>query len=159
MRPNESTGLYHVYLVPKGAGSSDFRSEFELNLSFESIGKRFLTPYRRGQPMVIKGKTIAKGDLERIRIFESEQEIEALSDVWSQVEVTQEYITGPPGSEMELAPRPNRELAPSADAREVFVVHGRNEMARRAIFEFLRSISLHPLEWSEAVRSTGRPAP
>ena len=42
---------------------------------------------------------------------------------------------------------------------EVFVVHGRNAEARKALFEFLRSIGLHPLEWSEAVDATGKPAP
>ena len=42
---------------------------------------------------------------------------------------------------------------------EVFVVHGRNAEARKALFEFLRSIGLHPLEWSEAVGATGKPAP
>ncbi len=44
-------------------------------------------------------------------------------------------------------------------SNEVFVVHGRNVEARKALFEFLRSIGLHPLEWSEAVKSTGKPAP
>ena len=42
---------------------------------------------------------------------------------------------------------------------EVFVVHGRNAEARKALFEFLRAIGLHPLEWSEAVDATGKPAP
>ena len=159
MRPSESTEQYHVTLVPKGAGTSDFRLEFELNLSFESIERRFLMPYRRGQPMVIKGKTIATEELERIRIFKSEHKAKALSDVWDQEEVTQEFITGPPGSEKEAAPHSNQELTPPTDAQEVFVVHGRNGKARQAIFDFLRSIGLHPLEWSEAVQSTGRPSP
>ena len=159
MRPSESTEQYHVTLVPKGAGTSDFRLEFELNLSFESIEQRFLMPYRRGQPMVIKGKTIATEELERIRIFKSEHKAKALSDVWDQEEVTQEFITGPPGSEKEAAPHSNQELTPPTDAQEVFVVHGRNGKARQAIFDFLRSIGLHPLEWSEAVQSTGHPSP
>ena len=159
MRPSESTEQYHVTLVPKGAGTSDFRLEFELNLSFESIERRFLMPYRRGQPMVIKGKTITTDELERIRIFKSELKVEALSGVWDQEEVTQEFITGPPGSEKEAAPHPKQELTPPTDAREVFVVHGRNGKAREAIFVFLRSIGLHPLEWSEAVQSTGRTSP
>ncbi len=32
------------------------------------------------------------------------------------------------------------------DPRKVFVVHGRNNDARKAMFEFLRTIGLHPLE-------------
>lgn len=46
-----------------------------------------------------------------------------------------------------------------SDRRKVFVVHGRNWDARNALFAFLRSIGLHPLEWSEAVRETGKASP
>jgi len=45
------------------------------------------------------------------------------------------------------------------DKKAVFVVHGRNEKARKALFSFLRSISLRPLEWSECVRFTEDPSP
>ena len=159
MKPDESTELYHIYLVQKGTGRYNSRLEIELNLSFERIERRFLMPYRRGQPMVINGKTIATQDLERIRIFKSKHEIESRDSVLGQGEVTQEFITGPPGSEIETAPLPKQELTPPTDAREVFVVHGRNGKARQAIFDFLRSIGLHPLEWSEAVQSTGRTSP
>jgi predicted nucleotide-binding protein len=44
-------------------------------------------------------------------------------------------------------------------ARKVFVVHGRNEAARKAMFEFLRAIGLSPIEWSEAVKMTGEASP
>lgn len=47
----------------------------------------------------------------------------------------------------------------ATDKRKVFVVHGRNDAARRALFEFLRSINLHPLEWSEIVQETGKASP
>jgi predicted nucleotide-binding protein len=47
----------------------------------------------------------------------------------------------------------------SVDPKKVFVVHGRNAKLRQAMFEFLRSIGLHPMEWSEASRLTGKPAP
>jgi predicted nucleotide-binding protein len=45
------------------------------------------------------------------------------------------------------------------DRRNVFVVHGRNEAARRAMFDFLRSLDLQPLEWLQAVQLTGQPSP
>lgn len=41
----------------------------------------------------------------------------------------------------------------------VFVVHGRNEALRRSMFEFLRALGLHPLEWSEAVLRASGPNP
>lgn len=42
----------------------------------------------------------------------------------------------------------------SADSTKVFVVHGRNEKARKGMFEFLRSIGLNPIEWSDALKLT-----
>jgi predicted nucleotide-binding protein len=45
------------------------------------------------------------------------------------------------------------------DPRAVFVVHGRNEAARVAMFDFLRSLGLLPIEWQQAVNATGRPTP
>ena len=43
--------------------------------------------------------------------------------------------------------------------QKVFVVHGRNEPARKAMFSFLRSIGLQPIEWSQAVAATGEASP
>lgn len=40
----------------------------------------------------------------------------------------------------------------------VFVIHGRNTSARRAMFAFLRAAGLEPLEWTEAVANASRPA-
>jgi predicted nucleotide-binding protein len=45
------------------------------------------------------------------------------------------------------------------DPRKVFVIHGRDLKARNDIFNFLRSIDLHPIEWSEAVKATGKGSP
>lgn len=43
--------------------------------------------------------------------------------------------------------------------RSVFVVHGRNEALRKAMFDFLRSINLAPMEWTTAVELTGEGSP
>ena len=43
--------------------------------------------------------------------------------------------------------------------KDVFVIHGRNDGARRAMFDFLRAIGLHPIEWSEALAATGSASP
>lgn len=48
---------------------------------------------------------------------------------------------------------------PTPDPRAVFVVHGRNAPAREAMFDFLRSLGLVPIEWVQAVQATGRPSP
>lgn len=43
--------------------------------------------------------------------------------------------------------------------RTVFVVHGRDSVARDAMFALLRALGLNPLEWSEAIRMVGKGAP
>lgn len=43
--------------------------------------------------------------------------------------------------------------------KNVFVIHGRNEDARKAMFSFLRSIGLHPLEWTEIIQQNSEGSP
>lgn len=45
------------------------------------------------------------------------------------------------------------------DPSMVFVVHGRNESLRRAMFDFLRHIGLTPIEWTRAIGLTGTASP
>src|SRR5260370_23916356 len=64
-------------------------------------------------------------------------------------------LPGVPGS----APAQAARWQDADRQRRVFVVHGRNRAARRAMFDFLRSIGLFPIEWSQARELTGKPAP
>jgi Predicted nucleotide-binding protein containing TIR-like domain len=48
---------------------------------------------------------------------------------------------------------------PGDPSHRVFVVHGRNETARDAMFQFLRAIGLTPLEWMDAVHATRKGTP
>ncbi|MBS0379004.1 MAG: nucleotide-binding protein [Proteobacteria bacterium] len=41
----------------------------------------------------------------------------------------------------------------------MFVVHGRDEPIRRAMFEFLRAVGLNPLEWGKLMQATRNAAP
>jgi Predicted nucleotide-binding protein containing TIR-like domain len=49
--------------------------------------------------------------------------------------------------------------AEEIDPRKVFVIHGRDEEARRALFALLQDLDLHPIQWEELVRATGRGSP
>jgi predicted nucleotide-binding protein len=44
-------------------------------------------------------------------------------------------------------------------SRRVFVIHGRDERLRTAIFTFLRALGLEPLEWTVAIQLTGKASP
>lgn len=173
---------HHVRLWPKEPPRS--AAEVSLDLTFEDLESRFLEPYRKGSSITIDGKTIPIDNLERINITRSEGNAEQIRQIlirelrekgvsesrikWSisretiarnAEDVTDEYISGPPGRVFASdAPSPTT-LQPPKDAREVFVVHGRNLIARDALFDFLRTIDLHPLEWSEAIQKTGRASP
>lgn len=41
----------------------------------------------------------------------------------------------------------------------VFVVHGRDEKAKRELFTFLRALALQPIEWVQAIKRTGEATP
>ena len=170
---------FHVRITPK---SNISHAEVRLDLTLEELEGRFLTPYKRGQPIVVAGKTISSDDIDRVCITkttQSSKHFRALVEAerrnssvvllggpsvdWEIADkgedVTDEFIVGPPGSELGDQEANDQGRRPSADTREVFVVHGRNETARGALFAFLRAIDLRPLEWSKAIGATGKTSP
>jgi predicted nucleotide-binding protein len=52
-----------------------------------------------------------------------------------------------------------RRAAAADITRNVFVVHGRDEQARGALFRLLESLGLHPLDWESLVAATGSASP
>lgn len=64
-----------------------------------------------------------------------------------------------PAGEPAAAPGPAATAGPDIERRNVFVVYGRDEEARSAVFTFLRALGLNPLEWEELVQATGKMGP
>jgi predicted nucleotide-binding protein len=58
-----------------------------------------------------------------------------------------------------FTPPPNESNQGECDRRCVFVVHGRNEKLRMAMFQLLRALDLAPLEWGQAMNETGETSP
>ncbi|MFF5078267.1 TIR domain-containing protein [Actinoplanes sp. NPDC000266] len=61
------------------------------------------------------------------------------------------YLTGPGGSD--------RKTGPDDVSRNVFVIYGRDDEARKAVFDYLLALRLNPLEWEELVAATRSTAP
>ena len=161
--------FYQVTVKRKNSKAQEIEA---LNLSRESLELRLLDPYQQGGSITLKGTTVQCSEIDRIRIVETSAEAN-VSDVIGQLDlqaqgftysrderdVTDDFITGPPGEHLEVASERIQEIRPATGTREVFVVHGRNLSARDELFNFLRAIDLRPLEWPEAVQSTGEGSP
>ncbi len=154
------TPVYHVEITPKTFESPHRRVEHETDLSLEELERRFITPYGRAETIVVRGRLVSVEDLHRIRIYRTDHGLGILPELPKDemLDVTNEFIVGPPGLALEKQSHKG-EPTSSADPRVVFVVHGRNHVARDAFFDFLKAIDLHPLEWSEAVRATASASP
>lgn len=177
--------LYHVRITIESESSD----ETKVDLSFDELDRLVLEPYRTGRPITINGRTISLGSIDRIRISKSE---EPASSVFPRLEaedqassvlfiggpdyewraadcfedVTDEFITGPPGSispttaaVQSRADDDRAEDEATAAGNRVFVVSGRDHTARRAITSLLQALGLIVVEWEHAVAKTGLPNP
>ena len=150
--------------------------EIRSKLTLAYLENEIMAPYHKGEHIVLNGRIIALNDIWSINIrripkppsarkiwqralhnFQYSVSESTFDDVGT--DVTEEFIIGPPGRKVVALQKFGREVSSQVDNRDVFVVHGRNNAAREAMFTFLRSIGLNPLEWSEAVRATGKASP
>jgi len=182
---------YHVRITV----ANERRDETKLDLDEETLERQFLAPYRAGKPIIVNGKTIPTSELERIAVSTSEvhsantiahlEHEDQMSRVavlggptyaWRAAarakDVTDQFITGPPGHEdqgvISAAAIPGRtaEAASASDSESqrgpadaVFVVSGRDNAATSALTQVLRALGLRIVEWEHAVAKTGLPNP
>jgi len=181
--------FYHVRMSVQGQTHDEVKND----LDEETLDHQFLAPYRTGEPVTVNGKTIAWDNVDRVRISLSDIPSSALieqiraADRNSRVvrmggpslgwraaakagDVTDQLITGPPGSAQQVADATPAEAetqtalasgseASLGDAGAVFVVAGRDSRAAAAIGALLRALGLHVVEWEHAVAKTGLPNP
>ena len=111
--------LYHIRITQKSNRRFD---ETKVDLTEEQLINGYVTPYTSGLPIVINGKVIQVGDIERIRISRSEEDSNFLTNSlreedrrssvsviggpsyeWRAAkiaeDVTDRYINTPPGRE------------------------------------------------------------
>ena len=165
---------YHVYIhsEPEQAEGQPRRERRRLsenyywvNLDAEALQTRIVQPYDAGDALSWSGQSVEAVEIATIQVWETDesaQESVGGGDRYQFMQtgrnVTNEVVTGPPGRlrAQHLA----SEIAPSRkDPQRVMVVHGRNLAARNAVFTFLRSLGLAPIEWEEAVAETGIGSP
>lgn len=83
----------------------------------------------------------------------------AATEIWPEVSTFVDDVGDASASTPAPAPENVSESLPVVDPRMVFVVHGRDDKAKDAMWAFLESLGLHPLDWNEMVRRTGKGTP
>lgn len=181
-RPEDLPDLYwHVRVEVKHPDPTQMDRLTVVDRDQAWIERRILEPRRQGTPIAIEGRQLDWSEVKSVRISWTTQgadlimagleEEDAQSPIlylgdpelaWRAAEhgddMTNALIDGPVGR----APSPSAATAPAtapADPKKVMVVHGRDEEARRAMFDFLRALGLSPLEWGKLVAETGKAAP
>ncbi len=166
--------LYHIRISKK---PYPYSTEYNFDITKEQLENRFLNRFNQGQNIVINGKTVQLKDIEQIEIFETPKESIKLGGplsfsletheldkkrLWKNVSlagknITSDLITTPYG--VEYQNKEDRMEDGVKDKRIVFVIHGRDSENQKAMFDFLRSIDLKPLEWAKLVTETGEASP
>lgn len=177
---------YHVRVTERGQRHDEVKND----LDEEALEHQFLEPYRDGGPITINGRVIRPENLERIRVGVSEESSDQIIErlefedslsstattdgpslEWRAADratdITDQFITGPPGGRLPAIATPNRSQAPGSlnlpigpgDKRSIFVISGRDSEATAALVQMLRALGLKIIEWEHAVSKTGLPNP
>ena len=169
--------FYHVRITPKGrqSGSQD---ALALDKDADWIEEHITVPRRQGRDIFVDGRVFSWTDVGQIHITETDQTVEQLipqmrvrlaqsglitatPDKWYVVtdgrDVTEQFITGPPGTGPSAAA--DKATTFATDRKAVMVIYGHDISANDALFDWLRAVGLQPREWSQLVQASGSASP
>ena len=142
------------------------------------IEEHVAAPRRAGRDIFVDGQVFSWGGIDEIHITETDQTSDQLfpqirarrqrdgisvpvPDHWYVArdgrEVTEQFITGPPGTGP--SPDPSKATTFAENRKAVMVIYGHDKQANEALFAWLRAIGLQPREWSQLIRATGSASP
>jgi hypothetical protein len=179
MADNQQDEYWHVRIEVKGANPKKPDRLVVVDKNRAWVEDRILSPRRQGSPITVLGRHLEWSDITAVRISHSPQSATDIANMlkrederspvmvvgrpsynWRAAiraeDATDELIDSPVGTPSSASSASDR---PAADPKKVMVVHGRDEVARRAMFDFLRALGLTPLEWGSLVAGTGKGAP
>src|ERR1035437_9573122 len=116
---------FHVEIWPSSTRQQMQRELYAFNLSAETLKARFIDPYDYGRPITSGGRTLPAGDISYLKVFVSASELDEptirrtfreYENIRAQREVTDDWITGPPGGKLADEPAAETEEATVPDA-------------------------------------------
>lgn len=111
---------FHVEIWPSSTRQQRQHELYAFNLGVETLRTRFIDPYDYGKPITSGGRTLEAGDVSYLKVFESSSELDEptirrtfkeYENIRAQREVTDDWITGPPGGK-----RTDESTSPTPDA-------------------------------------------
>jgi len=153
---------YHVRITQKSNKSHD---EVKVDLSKDRLIEQFISPYEKGEPIIVNGKTIAIDDIERIAISETEEDSKKIADrlayedstssvgfipsrsyTWraaaSGKNVSDEFIKGSAGYKSD---QKSKKEEKTYDIKKIFIVHGHDHNLKNDLEVFVKKIGLEPI--------------
>ena len=171
--PNESPPFYHARIEFYESADRDDYAYFDY--TYAEVRSLIVEPFRSDETFFVEGRRTVSSDIERIRIWESSQSLveeaaafgisaESYQDLSWDDRLTVVDSLKDSGDVILMTPLFPDPLASTstpaiADPRKVFVVHGRDDANRDALYTLLRALHLKPVEWPVAVQGTGQGAP
>ncbi len=93
-----------------------------------------------------------------INKYATSEELAHLRQAGSPVTPPPALVSTLPNSGPKVKSKPAKKTVRTTP-NSVFVVHGRDHLAKDATFAFLRAVGVKPIEWTSALAMSGKPAP